>query len=157
MNAPPDSWWVGTNLTDDSRIDMSRSAFSSPGTPKTYSTPSASRHFMNRSLALMCRSHSPGDRRPSDPGQMPVSGVRHTPNPQGAPPDGRERGVVPVPAPVLDASVPPSPGERSPALPDAGAPSAVPSAPARPDTDSSVSPILRSLRKIVAGSAGPPV
>src|SRR4051794_7420454 len=37
----------------ESRREIRTSAFSSPGTPKMYSTPSASRHRRNRSLAFM--------------------------------------------------------------------------------------------------------
>src|ERR1700712_2510416 len=65
MKAAPCSWWVGTKRIVESRSEIRTSAFSSPGTPKMYSTPSASRHRRNRSLAFMdALSWKFGTRRP---------------------------------------------------------------------------------------------
>ena len=52
MYAPPCSWRTGTNSIGERSSDSLRSSVSSPGMPKTYSTPSASRHSTNRSDAL---------------------------------------------------------------------------------------------------------
>src|SRR3546814_2844639 len=58
MKPAPCSWRVRIILIDFDRDRLSRkSRFSSPGTPKIYSTPSSSRHSMNRSDAFfMCQS-----------------------------------------------------------------------------------------------------
>src|ERR1700709_412630 len=50
MKAAPCSWCVGMTGSEDDHIDFMTSAFSSPGTPKMYLTPSASRHRRKRSL-----------------------------------------------------------------------------------------------------------
>src|SRR5580698_1154228 len=54
MKPAPCSCRVRISLILVERDRLSRkSRFSSPGTPKTYSTPSSSRHWMNRSDALV--------------------------------------------------------------------------------------------------------
>src|SRR5215469_15524208 len=54
MKPAPCSWRVRISLILAERDRLSRKArFSSPGTPKTYSTPSSSRHWMKRSDALV--------------------------------------------------------------------------------------------------------
>ena len=54
MNAAPCSCRVSTKrMLSDASSDIMKSAFSSPGTPKMYSMPSASRHLTNRSDAFM--------------------------------------------------------------------------------------------------------
>src|SRR3546814_9495896 len=56
MKPAPCSWRVRIILIDFDRDRLSRkSRFSSPGTPKIYSTPSSSRHSMNRSDAFFMR------------------------------------------------------------------------------------------------------
>src|SRR5918911_4494095 len=52
MYAPPCSWRTGTKSIDESASDSFRSSVSSPGMPKTWRTPSASRHSTNTSEAL---------------------------------------------------------------------------------------------------------
>src|SRR5215216_792277 len=52
MKAPPCSWRTGTNSMEESASASLRSKVSSPGMPKTYLTPSASRHSTNTSDAL---------------------------------------------------------------------------------------------------------
>src|SRR5829696_3650052 len=52
MYAPPCSCRTGTNVIEESSSDSFRSSVSSPGMPKTYSTPSVSRHSTNRSDAF---------------------------------------------------------------------------------------------------------
>ena len=51
MKAPPCSWRTGTNETEEFASDSLRSSVSSPGMPKTYRTPSASRHSTKTSDA----------------------------------------------------------------------------------------------------------
>src|SRR5436853_2455033 len=59
MKPAPCSWRVRISLIVVERERLSRkSRFSSPGTPKIYSTPSSSRHWMNRSEALVIRLRS---------------------------------------------------------------------------------------------------
>src|SRR4051812_43097204 len=54
MKPAPCSWRVRIRRIFFERDRLSRkSRFSSPGTPKTYSTPSSSRHEINRSEALV--------------------------------------------------------------------------------------------------------
>ena len=53
IKAAPCSCLVRMNLMLDSESDIIRSEFSSPGIPKTYSTPSDSRHFTKRSDAFI--------------------------------------------------------------------------------------------------------
>src|SRR6185369_11607416 len=57
MNPAPCSWRVRISLIFDDLERLSRrSRFSSPGTPKIYSTPSSSRHCINKSEAfIICR------------------------------------------------------------------------------------------------------
>src|SRR3954451_3381205 len=79
MKAAPCSWWVGMNWIRESRSEIRTSAFSSPGTPKMYSTPSASRHRRNRSLAFMQdrHLHRPFWQAPTDrPGRDSGAGTR---------------------------------------------------------------------------------
>src|SRR5437588_4070074 len=52
MYPPPCSCRTATNSIDESDRDSLRSSVSSPGIPKTYLTPSASRHSTNTSEAL---------------------------------------------------------------------------------------------------------
>ena len=52
INAADCSCRVIMNCIFDFNKDIIMSAFSSPGIPKMYSTPSASRHFTNRSDAF---------------------------------------------------------------------------------------------------------
>src|SRR3954471_12141557 len=52
MYAPPCSCRTGMKSTEELASDSLRSSVSSPGIPKTYSTPSTSRHSTNRSDAL---------------------------------------------------------------------------------------------------------
>lgn len=47
------SWRVGTNLMGDLRRLSKNAKFSSPGTPKTYSTPSLTRVATNISAAVI--------------------------------------------------------------------------------------------------------
>jgi hypothetical protein len=49
MNAAPCSWRQGTNATSESRSEKRTSSVSSPGSPNTWSTPSASRPATSRS------------------------------------------------------------------------------------------------------------
>src|SRR5436190_12672388 len=59
MKPAPCSWRVRISLILVERDRLSRkSRFSSPGTPNTYSTPSSSRQWMNRSEALVIRARS---------------------------------------------------------------------------------------------------
>src|SRR3954452_8678108 len=74
MNPAPCSCRVRINFTFEERERLSRkSRFSSPGTPNIYSTPSSSRHWMNRSEALVIRGSS--DRLVRDGWDRPRGGA----------------------------------------------------------------------------------
>src|SRR3546814_143530 len=65
MKPAPCSCRVRISLIDFERDRLSRkSRFSSPGTPKIYSTPSSSRHSMNRSDAFFMLQSPPQPRTP---------------------------------------------------------------------------------------------
>src|ERR1700676_577633 len=53
MKAAPCSWWVVTKVIGLSSSASMMSIFSSPGTPKMYSTPSFSRHFTNSCASVI--------------------------------------------------------------------------------------------------------
>src|SRR5437588_10433743 len=54
MNAPPCSWRTGTNwIVEEASSASLRSSVSSPGMPKTWRTPSFSRHRTNTSAAVV--------------------------------------------------------------------------------------------------------
>src|SRR3546814_7296065 len=71
MKPAPCSWRVRISLIFLERDRLSSmSRFSSPGTPKIYSQPSSSRHWMKRSDALVPMICSPWSRRaPAAPSQ----------------------------------------------------------------------------------------
>jgi len=53
MKPAPCSWRVITNSIGERESESRKSKFSSPGIPKTYSTPSASRAFTSKSDAFI--------------------------------------------------------------------------------------------------------
>src|SRR5919112_1548748 len=94
MKPAPCSCRVRTSLILSDRDSESRkSRFSSPGTPKMYSQPSASRHSMNRSDAFCCSPPSAIGRLPKSvakrggyqtrAGESPLAFTRPCPHPAG--------------------------------------------------------------------------
>src|ERR671934_2750515 len=81
MKAAPCSWRTGTNWIDPDRSSASfRSSVSSPGMPKTYSTPSFSRQRTKSSAArAMAPVYSPPGGPPSAVGAVdPVAAIRRS-------------------------------------------------------------------------------